>query len=303
MRKIAALALAFAVGACAREAPPPRAVAQWTIGIYAGPSIFKLAPPAGVANPALTPEDVTDFEADTVAHPFMAVADSRYYLFFTVKNQKAKQGGIGLAESPDGLKWTYRKIVLDETWDLAYPYVFRRRDDWYMIPEAHTETALRLYRATRFPDQWAHERDLLTGDRHISATVVEFQGAWWMFAARPGNATLRLFHAPDLKGPWAEHPRSPIVENDLNTARPAGRPVVIDGALYRLAQDCHPTYGNQVLAFRVTEITRTAYRETPVETPLLGRTGAGWNADAMHHVDPHRVADGRWIAAVDALGK
>lgn len=164
-------------------------------------------------------------------------------------------------------------------------------------------TALRLYRAVEFPRKWAHERDLLTGDQFISATLVRHQDTWWMFVARPGNATLRLLYASDLKGTWTEHPRSPIVANDLNIARPAGRPVVIDGILYRLAQDCFPTYGNSVVSFKVTEISRTAYREERIETPLVQASSRGWNSEGMHQLDAHPAGAGRWIAAVDALGK
>ncbi len=303
----------LAIGACASDAargsaaqPSPVRTGpanRWTIGIYIGPSLFDLAPPAGVANPVLTAAEVTDMEADTLAHPFMVVADSRYSMFFTVKNKKTNAGGIGLAESGDGLQWTYRRIVVDEPFDLGYPYVFKWRDDYYMIPEAHTETSIRLYRATRFPDRWTYEKDLLTGDHFISASIVRHDDTWWMFVARAGNATLRLFHAADLKGIWTEHPRSPIVKQDLNIARPGGRPVVIDGTLYRLAQDCYPTYGSQVFAFRVTEISKTTYSETMIDIPIVKATSKGWNADAMHHVDPHQIGPGRWIAAVDALGK
>lgn len=300
--KLAGLVLCLA--ACARErGEPPRPASRWTIGIYAGPSPFRLESPAGVTNPVLTASHVTDMEADIVAHPFLVAENSRYYLFFTVKNSKAKEGGIGLAESADGLRWTYRKIVLDEPFDLAYPMVFKWGADYYMVPEAHTESVLRLYRATAFPERWAREADLLTGDRFISASVVHHRDTWWMFVARPGNATLRLFIAGDLRGPWTEHPRSPVVEKDPNIARPAGRPLVVDGTLYRLAQDCHPTYGNQVLAFRVTEITRAAYREEMLPAPLVKATSQGWNAEAMHHVDLHPLGGNRWLAAVDALGK
>jgi hypothetical protein len=63
----------------------------------------------------------------------------------------------------------------------------------------------------------------------------------------------------------------------------------------------HPTYGRQVFAFRITEISPTVYRETRIPTPLVKATSDGWNAQAMHHVDLHQVS-GRWIAAVDAKG-
>jgi hypothetical protein len=275
----------------------------WTIGIYTGPSPFQLSPPANIRNPVLTAADVNDLAVDIVAHPFMVITDSAYYLFFTAKDGKTDKGGIGLAESRDGLHWKYRRTVIHEPFVLSHPYVFKWQNDYYMIPEGHTETSVRLYRATEFPAKWEYERDLLKGDHFISPTVVRYKDMWWMFVARSGNETLRLFYAPDLKKPWTEHPLSPIVRKDLNTARPGGRPFVIDGALYRLGQDCYPTYGNQVRAFKVTDISPTTYSEVMMDTPLVKFSAKGWNAEAMHHVDVHQTGKYKWIAAVDALGR
>jgi hypothetical protein len=275
----------------------------WTIGIYTGPSPFQLVSPAGVRNPVLTAADVDDLDVDIVAHPFMVVTDSAYYLFFTAKDGKTDTGGIGLAESQNGLDWTYRRAVIQEPFVLSHPYVFKWQDEYYMIPEAHTETSVRLYKATEFPDKWEFDRELLTGDHFISTTLMRHKDMWWMFTVRSGNETLRLFYATDLKGTWTEHPQSPVVQKDLNTARPGGRPFVIDGNLYRLGQDCYPTYGNQVHAFQVTDISPTTYSEKMVETPLVRASSKGWNAKAMHHVDAHQIGKQKWIAAVDALGK
>jgi hypothetical protein len=279
------------------------AKSAWTIGIYTGPSPFHLAPPENARNPALRGSDVTDMAVDTLAHPFMVVARSRYYLFFTAKDLKTDKGGIALAESSDGLTWKFRRTVIHEPFVLSHPCVFNWRNEYYMIPEAHTETSVRLYRATEFPDRWKYEGDLLKGDHYISPTVVRYRGMWWMFTVRTGNETLRLFYARELRGPWTEHPLSPIVNKDLRTARPAGRPFVIGGILYRLGMDCYPTYGSQVRAFQITEISPTAYAEKMIETPLVKASTEGWNAEAMHHVDAHQIGKDRWIAAVDALGR
>jgi hypothetical protein len=274
----------------------------WTLGIYTGPSLFQLSAPANVRNPVLTGADVTDMKVDTLAHPFMVVEGSRYYVFFTAKDIKADKGGIGLAESRDGLQWKFRRTVVREPFVLSHPFVFRWQNEYYMIPEAHTETSVRLYRATRFPDEWVYEHDLLQGDHYISPTLVRFRDLWWMFVAPSGNQTLRLFYAQDLKGQWTEHPRSPIVAKNPKIARPGGRPLVIDGTLYRLGQDCVPTYGYQVHAFEITALDSTTYTEKMVETPLVKASGQGWNAQAMHHVDAHRIGKDKWIAVVDALG-
>lgn len=123
-----------------------------------------------------------------------------------------------------------------------------------------------------------------------------------MFAeANPeGNDLLRLYYANDLMGPWIEHPKSPIVAGDANIARPGGRVVVFDGRIVRYTQDDDPTYGNQVRAFEITELTTTSYQEREVsENPILEASGTGWNADGMHHIDPHQIDENRWIACVD----
>jgi hypothetical protein len=78
---------------------------------------------------------------------------------------------------------------------------------------------------------------------------------------------------------------------------------VIDDTLYRLGMDCYPTYGSQVRAFRVTDISAGTYVEKMMEPPLVKASSQGWNALAMHHVDALRTGAHQWIAAVDALGR
>lgn len=278
------------------------AESSWSIGIYTGPSPFHLLAPGSVSNPVLTASDVTDFEADILAHPFMIVTDSLYYMFFTVKYGATDEGGIGLAQSKNGFDWEYQQLVIKEPFVLSYPYVFRWKNDYYLIPEAHTETSVRLYRATDFPTKWEYQGDLVSGDHFISASVVYYDSRWWMFVSPKGNDTLRLFFASDLTGSWTEHPLSPVIVKDPNIARPGGRLLIFDDTLYRMGQDCDPSYGNQVHAFKITEISPTSYEETIVEPPLVKATSEGWNAEAMHHVDLHQVGENEWIAAVDALG-
>ncbi|MFB3826805.1 MAG: hypothetical protein ACE15B_08545 [Bryobacteraceae bacterium] len=301
----AALCAPMAVRDAAAQvsSPPAGKKIQWTLGIYTGKSPLELRPARTLKNPVLTGADVTDMNVDTLAHPFLVIKDRRYYVFFTAKDLKSDKGGIGLAESSDGVRWKFRRTVIREPFVQSHPYVFLWQGDYYLIPEAHTETAVRLYRATSFPDQWKYVGNLLEGEHYISPTLARYQDTWWLFTSPGGsNDTLRLFYAADLRGPWKEHPLSPIVKKDLRTARPAGRPFVFGGALYRLGQDCYPTYGRAVRAFRITDISPTVYAETMVETPLVEASGTGWNSHAMHHVDAQQTGKGQWIAVVDARG-
>ena len=283
---------------------------QWSIGIYAGPSPFKLAPHRRARNPVLTPADITDVPAATVADPFMLRVAQTWYMFFEVWNRQTNRGQIGLAVSRDGLSWTYRGIVLAEPFHLSYPYVFEHEHDFYMIPESHQAESVRLYRAVEFPTRWACTGTLLEGGYFVDSSVFRHNGAWWLFVDTSQkfgedykHDTLSLFSADHLQGPWRQHPQSPLVAGDARVARPGGRVVTVNEKITRYAQDCYPVYGRQLWAFQITELTPRTYRERPVSgRPILRASGSGWNGAGMHHVDPHLSAGGQWIACVDGFG-
>ncbi len=275
----------------------------WSIGIYAGDAWTSLAPLPGATNPVLTGGSVSDVPARYVADPFMLRVDRVWHMFFEVMNHRTGRGAVGLAASADGRKWTYERIVLAEPFHLSYPYVFEHRGDYYMIPECSTSRSVRLYRARPFPWRWSLAATLLEGPCLLDASVVRYGGKWWLFVETNPELsydTLRLFYADALTGPWREHPESPIVRGDPRIARPAGRIVVAGDRVVRYAQDCSRAYGTAVHALEVLELTPRSYRERPAcPDPILQGSGAGWNESGMHHVDPHALSDGRWVACVD----
>jgi len=169
-----------------------------------------------------------------------------------------------------------------------------------MIPESSAAGGVRLYRADPFPHRWILVGELLAGPVCLDSSVFHHDGRWWMLTETdPRQGTLRLFHAPDLVGPWREHPRSPVVRADPRVARPGGRVIMVSDRLVRFAQDCRDAYGSSIAALEITCLTQRAYDEVELEGPLLTGSGQGWNRSGMHHIDAHRLDDGRWIACVD----
>jgi hypothetical protein len=276
-----------------------------SIGIHAGPSPLALGPVEVAANPVLTRSSITDVRAVFVADPFMTRVDGTWYMFFEVLRERrgGAKGEIGLATSPDGLRWTYQRIVLAEPFHLSYPYVLERGSEHYMVPESAAAGAVRLYRADRFPDRWVFVKNLLTGPAFLDSSVFSRDGDWWMFtetSSEGRNDTLRLFRAADLLGPWAEHPRSPVVRADARIARPAGRVLCTPDRLVRFAQDCRATYGKSVYALEITRLDDRHFEEVQLgDGPVLAGGGHGWCRGGMHHVDPVRLEGDRWIACVD----
>jgi hypothetical protein len=283
-----------------------RSKQRWSIGIYAGPSPYRLGPTDDVQNPVLDYAAVSDVAGLFVADPFMLDVDATWYMFFEVLNGRTGKGEIGLATSRDVTAWTYRGIVLAEPFHLSYPYVFHWRGDYYMVPESHQAASIRLYRAARFPTDWRLVCHLMAGHSFSDSSIFRFDDRWWLFSeTNPDfrHDTLRLYSAEVLTGAWIEHPRSPIVAGNARQARPAGRVVALPDRVIRYAQDCYPVYGAQVRAFEVTELSPTVYGEHEVAaSPVLGPSGSGWNRSRMHHVDPHETRDGHWVACVDGWG-
>jgi len=276
---------------------------RWYISIYQGPTPFNLEPALGIDHPVLAATDVTDVPATFVADPFLLPVDDKWYMFFEVLNAQTDQGDIGYATSPDGLHhWTYQSIVLDEPFHLSYPYVFEWEGEYYMIPEAAETGTVHLYKATSFPTGWVEQASLFSSSATADPSIFYHDGTWWMFTSTTTHDTLRLFFADNLTGPWQEHPRSPLVQGDSNIARPGGR-VLDDGdRLLRIAQDDDPYYGNQLRAFEISVLTRTAYTENEIPaSPLLTASGSGWNASGMHQLDAWRKDTTTWIASVDGM--
>lgn len=273
---------------------------EYSIGIYTGKSSFKLKPPPEIINPVLTAKDVTDVPAIFTADPFMVNEKGIWYMFFEVLNARNNQGDIGLAVSNDGFNWSYKQIVLDEPYHLSYPYVFKWKDDYYMIPESCKAYSVKLYKATSFPTKWTFVKNLFSGN-YFDSSIFYYNERWWIFTS-DRNDILHLFCAEDLMGPWIEHPKSPVIFRDGNIARSGGRVLILKNKIFRFTQDCEPTYGNQVRAFEITELTLENYSEKEVtENPILKGSGNGWNAEGMHHIDPHIIKENQWLACVDGF--
>ena len=278
----------------------------WSIGLYEGPDPVTLAPAPGISNPILTAGDVTDVPARFVADPFMIERNGEFHLFFELLNTKRNMGEIGHAVSDDLKQWRYTRVALRERFHLSYPYVFEHDGEVYMIPECAKSKSIRLYKASAFPDDWRPVSTLLRGNKRevplLDPSVVFHNGHWYLFSYMRKVNNLHLHVAESLKGPWREHPASPVFRNSDHFARPGGRVVRDSAALYRFAQDGRPRYGSKAWGFRITELTPNSYREEPVsETPVVQEGNEVWNGRGMHTVDPHRMPDGRWIALVDGL--
>ncbi len=196
------------------------------------------------------------------ADPFGLSHENGFTVMVEAYDYRTKRGEIHYYTYDQDWRLAGQGVALQKPFHLSYPVLIRHAGDIYMLPEAHRSGRLTLYRAVDFPSRWAPVADLLDVPA-IDASVIEYDGRWWMFYSLPGaeNRAMRelhVAHAPDLLGPWTPHSRNPV-RSGLDASRPGGRPTVVDGKLCLPMQDCTGGYGVGLNLLRVDALSTDTF--------------------------------------------
>lgn len=232
----------------------------WNIGVVHSPIHAFLEPGFTPEVQWLPDPGPGRFRAD----PFGIRIDGRLHILCEELDYRTGKGTIAAIEVSGGGVRSSTAIRLPV--HMSYPYLVRRHDEVYCIPETSQAGEVVLYRADAFPARWTEAAVLIPGLRAADCTVFEREGRWWMMCAGEHegfNSRLLIWYAPDLFGPWKPHPLNPL-KDDVSCSRPAGTPFVHEGSLYRPAQDCSRTYGGRVVINRVNVLTSDDFHEETV---------------------------------------
>ena len=233
----------------------------------------------------------------TRADPFLFVWNKTLYIFFESVSI-GEHGCIALYMTTDLERFNYLGVVLKESHHLSYPMVFESGSSVYMIPESGATEEVALYRFEFFPAGLKKIRVLLVGC-YSDSSILFHNGLWYLFAASARG--LELFYTDDIEfGTLLAHPASPVTV-DPRVSRCGGQPVVVDGVIYRLAQDCSIRYGGNLNIVRILELTPSTYEEVTVLESYFSRDEV-WNSEGGHHLSIVNFLD-RTVIAVDGLQK
>ncbi|OQX01863.1 MAG: hypothetical protein BWK73_44650 [Thiothrix lacustris] len=233
------------------------------------------------------------------ADPFVVEHAGEQYVFF---EELIYARGIGhlacVRLNADG-SHSEPVTILKKPYHLSYPFVFQHQGNYYMIPETASNHTVEVYRCEVFPHRWVFEKNLMTGVEAYDATLMEYEGRWWLFASMrhdqrcsPSEA-LYLFHADDpLSTQWQAHPQNPVVASAAR-ARPAGRIFNAAGLWYRPSQNCAGTYGRGLNINRIQQLDVNTYREQLVSAYL---------PDGQHDMNGmHTLGVSSPVSVVDAV--
>lgn len=187
-----------------------------------------------------------------------------------------------------------RQVVLKQPYHMSYPFILRKdKGDILVAPEASQSGNLYYYSLNQCTTMLENQR-LLVNEPLLDSTIVEYNGLWWLFCTKRGEASNRdlfIYYADVPEGPWIQHAKNPVVQNDA-MARPAGYLVKDGNILYRVIQKCDKCYGEAVNVSKVTKLTTTEFEETFVKELRTQKDEYAHCFHTLNGLDNLTVVDG-----------
>jgi hypothetical protein len=219
------------------------------------------------------------------ADPILHRTTTGFVLFFEELKYKDGKGFLSFITLDHQLnQLSYCADILSKSFHLSFPFTFKHKDSWYMIPETNRMRSIELYTAVSFPSQWNKVKNLMDNVVASDSVVIFRDNLWWLFTtlqAKESNCSnlnnIHLFYSSDLiAGEWTSHPMNPVKKS--LQARSAGQIFEKNGQLIRPSQNSDPYYGHSVILNEITSLTTLDYSERPIKQ---------FNSDMEHQIGVH----------------
>ncbi len=205
------------------------------------------------------------------ADPHVIFEDNYYYIFLEEFPYAQNKGHITLLQIDRNGNIQTRKKILEKPYHLSYPFVFKLKDTYYMIPETHANHTIDLYECINFPFTWKFSKNLMKNIDAVDTTLYHHKDKWWLFTSISKYEQIKtwddlfLFYTDDpVKGSWKPHPGNPII-SDIRKARSAGKIFLHDGNIIRPSQDNSQGYGTNIVLNKI-HFDEDNYTETKLKT-------------------------------------
>lgn len=244
-------------------------------------------------------EKLSQFNDQTVflADPFFIKEKDTFYLFFEYQMRKSG-ADIGLMKSVDGVNFVYDTVVLDEKFHLSYPYVFKHKGEFFMLPETKQASNIILYKAHNFPYNWQIE-DTLVKNVRLKDPSIFLSDSLNFLITTDDHFNMFMYTSDSLRGSWKKNPKRSLVSFG-SEARPGGRVFVDDEQRILLpVQNCSHGYGYGLSLYQLDFDQDKDFSMTLTHKFFLkGQPGIKDFAAGMHHADIQYL-NGRYFMVYD----
>jgi len=243
------------------------------------------------------------------ADSFGFVKEGKYHVICEEYDYKTAKGLlISLQIDKESFRILKKTPALEKPYHLAFPYLFEYEGDSYCLPESSEGGNLDLYRYDTGTGKLIFEQTLVENLQAVDPTLFFHNKYWWLFFTDKvsTNERLHIWYSDSMRGPFSPHANNPV-KVDIRSSRPAGIPFVLNGKLFRPAQDCTIRSGRRICINEVITLSETAFIEK--EHTLLNTAPGSGFTDGMHTFcvsDRAVIVDGKrecfiWAAFVRKL--
>ena len=205
-----------------------------------------------------------------LADPFILKEGAETYCFVEDYDWSKGKGSIAAYQITSGDPINLG-IVLEESFHLSFPYIFKHESKIYMLPESSDNMDIRIYESVEFPTKWKLKTIIKENVSAADSMIFSRNGMWWLLSnINPIGGSdycseLSIFYTDNpIDGEWMPHEKNPVIF-DPSSARNGGM-VLDNGSLYRVGQiQTFGMYGGGGVSInQIVELTPNSYKEQSV---------------------------------------
>ena len=200
------------------------------------------------------------------ADPFPITFNNKSYIFVEDYFYKTKKGKISVLEVEEN-DYKFLGTALEEDFHLSFPFLFKVKDDLYMLPETSQCSEIRLYKCDEFPFKWSFHKTLMSNVNAVDSMILKKDNFWFMITNIDSSnlnefeSELHVFYSEKFdSGNWKEVGVNPTKFNP-NYSRNGG--LLMDGDnIYRVFQkQSFGIYGAGMGIAQILNLSPESYEE------------------------------------------
>ncbi|WP_300438501.1 hypothetical protein [Christiangramia sp.] len=230
---------------------------------------------------------ITSSSTRFLADPFLFYEDGIYYLFFEHQEEEGP-AKIALFQSPDGLNYSYKGNVIEESFHLSFPQIFKYKQDYYILPESAAINQVILYKAVNFPLEWKIT-DTLIKNIKLKDPAILMSDTINLITGIDENWNQQIFRSDSLFGKWDKDASFKIKKG--NEIRPAGNFFEVNGEWFIPFQNNKEGYGTGVSLYKLRE----KKFEKVLSNQLYKSDSIKWFGRGMHHLNMNKINDEHYV--------
>lgn len=179
------------------------------------------------------------------ADPFLFEFQNETYIFAELYDYIHCRGSLGYCKLDENSRSKWKQIILED-YHLSYPYIVKKENDIYIIPESGANESLYVYIAIQFPDKWKKVKVLRENVQYGDTTPFLWKGHPYALTYDVKDSEKYHLVILDLEDSLQD---KMLPYENVEFRRPAGKFFMEKKQMIRPAQNCENDYGEGLVFY------------------------------------------------------